>query len=141
MRRTIYAITAIAIIGIGIYVLVAPESAETPALPGSSDRMPTGNASADVTTELVGTWMSADDALYSVEYRADGTLVERYELSEAPVTERGTWRIEPDVDGDMTLITVVAGETYTYAVVDFEDGRMTIRERSAVSDNHFIKRR
>jgi hypothetical protein len=141
MRRTIYAIAAAAIIGTGIYVLVAPESAETPALPGSSDRMPTGNASADVATELVGTWMSEDDALYTVEYRADGSLVERYDLPEAPVSERGTWRVEPDAEGAMTLITVIAGETYTYAVVAFEDGRMTIRERSAVSDNHFIKRR
>lgn len=144
MKKTTLAYTAGAVaVLVAVALILKPETGETPAVdvlaPAAA---PAPAAAEEIKTGLVGTWKSADDSKYSVTFYVDGTVTERYEGEDggAPLVDAtGRWLILV-ADDTVQLVTTFGEEkTFVYSIVVYDAGRLTLRERDAIRDNHFIK--
>ena len=140
-KSTIAYATAGAITLVLLALLLRPERGETPALDVlAPSPTPAAAAADDVRTDIVGTWRSADDAKYAVSFFEDGSVTERYESDAAPLADStGRWIMMIEDDALSLVTTYGEDRTYVYSIVAFDSGRMTLRERDAIRDNHFVK--
>jgi hypothetical protein len=144
MKKTTvaYLAGAVAVIA-AVALILKPETGETPVVdvlaPAAA---PTPGAAEEIKAGLVGTWKSADDSKYSVTFFADGTVTEQYDgdVDGAPLVDtNGRWLMMIE-DKQITLVTTFGEEkTFVYSIVAYEADRITLRERNAIRDNHFVK--
>lgn len=81
---------------------------------------PVGTSSASVTsTSVVGLWQSRDDARFTREFQADGTVIDRVQGNEDATVE-GTWRFFDKPIDEKTPFTVQPGVRYLQIVMPEE---------------------
>jgi hypothetical protein len=143
MKKRIGYIVAILVIVVAIVIIFFPERGETPIIKeGDSKSEPVAAAAEQVQEKILGEWVSADDPNYSVRYEQDGKVFERYESTSTStplVSSEGHWTVVID-NGELILATSFANEVFAYRVIEFTDSSMTLRERSAIRDNHFQRK-
>lgn len=139
-RNVAYALAAAGAI-VAVAFLLRPERGETPNVDVlAPSPVPAAAAANDVRTSLVGTWKSVDDEKYSVTFLEDGAVHEGYASEGTPLADdEGRWIVLVENDA-LTLVTSYdQEETFVYSIVAFDGTRMTLRERDAIGDIHFIK--
>jgi hypothetical protein len=67
--------------------------------------------------EMSGSWRSADDAKFTREFHADGTLIDRYE-GEPDASVRGSWQV---IGGGEGLPASLAAEERTIVRIAFPE--------------------
>lgn len=86
--RTLAIVIIVILVG-GLALLVGTMKRDVPAeKPAAGQEAPMGKRVAG--DPMVGTWRSKDDAKFSREFKADGTVVDRYE-GDASATQIGTY--------------------------------------------------
>lgn len=144
MKKTTIAYLAGAVaVVVAVALILKPETGETPVVDVlAPSAAPAPGAADEIKAGLVGTWKSADDSKYSVTFFADGTVSERYEGESdgVPLVDtNGRWLMMIE-DKKITLITTFGEEaTYVYSIIAYESDRLTLREKKAIRDNHFVK--
>lgn len=63
-----------------------------------------------VARDIVGTWKSTDDAKFTRQFAADGTLIDRYESNDDAV--RGMWKTFMSADGESVPSELKEGVVY-----------------------------
>lgn len=145
MKGRLEYIIAVIVIIIALVIVFLPNRGETPIVENDSinESLPAAAAATEVKEKIVGTWVSLDDENYTVRYEQNGKVYEHYEGGSATTTvladTEGTWTVLVE-DGEITVATLFNGEVFAYRVVEFTETEMTLRERSAIRDNHFKKR-
>lgn len=144
MKKTTlaYAAGAVAVL-VAVALILKPETGETPAVDVLAPvAAPTPAAAEEIKSGLAGTWKSADDSKYAVTFYQDGTVTERYENEDggAPLVDAtGRWLILIEDDTVLLVTTFSEEKTFVYSIVAYDEGRLTLRERDAIRDNHFVK--
>lgn len=145
MKKTTIAYIAGAIaVLVAVALILKPEKSESPVVdvlaPAAA---PTAAAAHEIKTGLVGTWESADDSKYTVSFYDDGTVTEKYEGEDNSVPlvdSTGRWLVLVEND-TVTLVTSFSEEkAFAYSIIAYDEGRLTLRERDAIRDNHFVKK-
>ncbi|OGG56007.1 hypothetical protein A2680_00530 [Candidatus Kaiserbacteria bacterium RIFCSPHIGHO2_01_FULL_55_37] len=94
----------------------APEAVQT----GTETAQTPQSAQAKMSPEAgraVGKWKSTDDAKFTREFRADGTVTDTYE-GDASATANGTWSQVVDVTAEPFQFPAVGGATFLKLVLD-----------------------
>ena len=136
-------IILLVVIGLGAAAYAAMQPAEAPASETNDeamDAMENGDAMeatdsddetaedsrmATAEAELVGSWSSAEDRNFERDYRADGTVADRYASAEGETVTQGTWSLftadtaEADVDFQMNNSDVYVRQTDSDGSVHF----------------------
>jgi hypothetical protein len=82
----------------------------------------------DAESKIIGSWRSTDDSKSVEVFRADGTVVSRYDGED--VTE-GAWTLIQDATAEydpsgVFLEITITDERFTYAIVEIEEGRLLL---------------
>jgi len=115
-------IIVLILIGAGVwYYLSMPSPAAAP-IPVEQDG---GIGGEPVQSDIVGTWRSTEDAKFTREFRADGTVVDSYEGEESATVE-GKWEFVEEIPDDLPFADAEGAiiritdeyETYYFRVND-----------------------
>ena len=104
----IVVVLALVVLGWWYWAYMTP-SAMTPAGEAPAPEESVNGAAmsdADAGTALAGVWQSAEDARFTREFRADGTVIDRYEGTDG-ATISGTWSFVADPASEQAELPVV----------------------------------
>ena len=126
-RTITIGIAVIILAGLAYYIGINREPATTDETQQQQQVTQTDPKATETSEQVVGAWKSDDDPKYTREFRADGTVTDRYE-GEASATATGTWAVftaKTELPAGITfqlnhddayIRVVMDGEAYNYRV-------------------------
>lgn len=103
----IVVVIALAVLGWWYWAMMRP-AGDTDMMPFAPEESVNGVARPDteIAVELAGTWESTQDSRFIREFRADGTVIDRYEGDESATTQ-GSWNFVADPASERAELPVV----------------------------------
>lgn len=113
-NKVLLGIVAVALVG-GAYWFYT-ESQKEAATVSDTNAAPEQMEASPEAQGVVGKWQSADDAKFTREFRADGTVTDMYE-GDAAATMSGTWSQVVNVSAEPVQLPAVGGGTFLKLVL------------------------